>query len=434
MKDEVISGIKIFYVEDEPAIREGFVRFLRRRTDNIHVFENGRQAVDSFDELEPDLVITDIRMPVMDGLEMAAIIKQKKPSTPVIVTTGHNDEDLFLKSIDIGIDKYIKKPVDFSELMNTIKKISSGIMHEKQLEQQRTFLKEVMDLNPNFVMTINVNKCTYLNESFKNYLGVSSLEEYISRYENINNVLVHKEGLFYSGKAPEVWINDVLSEKLVNQMVVMKPYGSKEQDESTCLLNIKPVPGKNEWLLSFTDVTSLEKEKQIYRMLSQQDPLTKIYNRKKFFEEVDRELERVSRYGQELSILMFDVDFFKSVNDKYGHMVGDKVLIQLTEIVRRNIRKTDVFARYGGEEFALLMPGTDIDGAQEKAENIRKAISSFSFEKCGQVTCSFGVAVCGEADTVDSFVQKADIALYNAKKAGRNNVQIFTKGSFECTT
>jgi len=415
-------------------IREGFVRFLRRRTDNIHVFENGKLALDSFDELCPDLIITDIRMPVMDGLEMAYNIKKKNPNIPIIVTTGHNDEDLFLKSIDIGIDKYIKKPVNFSELIETIKKISSSIAHEKELEQQRNFLKEVMDLNPNLVITTNGIRCTYLNESFKQYLGVNDVEEYIAKYDNINNVLVHKEGMFYYGKLPREWIADTLSEHLENRVVVMKPKCDNEQEESTYLLNVKTVPGKDEWLLSFTDVTTLENEKQIYRMLSQQDPLTKIYNRKKFFEEVDKELERVNRYGQSLSILMFDVDHFKSVNDKHGHVVGDRVLIKLTEIVRKNIRKTDVFARYGGEEFALLMPGTDIKGAVEKAESIREAISSFTFEKCGVVTCSFGAAVYFKEDTVDSFVQKADIALYKAKDCGRNNVQIFDKGSFECTT
>lgn len=433
MKDELISEIKIFYVEDELLIREGFVRFLRRRTDNIFAFENGQQALDAFDEQKPDLIITDIRMPVMDGLKMAEQIRLKNPTIPIIVTTGHNDEDFFLKSIDLSVDKYIKKPINFTELIEIIKKISSSIIYEKQIEQQRNFLKEVMDLNPNFIITTNGKRCTYLNKSFKDYLGVESVEEYIDKYDNINNVLVHREGLFYSGRPVKEWVNDTIREHQENRMVVMKPK-DPEKPESTYLMNIKPVPDKNEWLFSFADVTSLEKEKQIYRMLSQQDPLTKIYNRKKFFEEVDKELERVFRYGQDLSVLMFDVDFFKAVNDKYGHLVGDSVLIEMTEIVRKNIRKTDVFARYGGEEFALLMPGTDIEGAKEKADNIREAISSFDFHKCGQVTCSFGVADCAEGDTVDSFVQKADIALYKAKDMGRNNVQIFEKGSFECTT
>lgn len=432
MKEDIISEIKIFYVEDEPYIREGFVRFLRRRTDNLYVYTNGQEALDAFDEQKPDLIITDIRMPVMDGLEMAEKLKSKNPQLPIIVTTGHNDENLFLKSIDIGIDKYIKKPVNFVELIDVIKKMSSSIMHERQMEKHNQFLREVMDLNPNFVMTTDGRRCTYLNESFKEFLGCGTVDEYIEQFGNINGVLLHKEGMFYSGKSVREWVEDTIEQRQQNRMVIIKPVNGN--GETTCLLNVRPVPEKDEWLLSFTDVTALEHEKQVYRMLSQQDPLTKIYNRKKFFEEVDKELDRVARYGQHLSILMFDVDFFKHVNDQFGHLVGDRVLIELTEVVRKNIRKTDVFARYGGEEFVLLMPGTDLKGAVEKADSIRKEISSYNFEKCGQVTCSFGVAGYHKGDTADSFVQKADIALYSAKETGRNRVQIFKEGSISCLT
>jgi len=432
MNEDVISEIKIFYVEDEPSIREGFVRFLRRRTDNLHVFVNGQEALDGYEEHRPDLIITDIRMPVMDGLAMSEKIKKINPNVPIIVTTGHNDEELFLRSIDIGIDKYIKKPVNFTELISVIKKMSASIIHEKQMDNQRDFLRDVLDLNPNFVLTTDGKKCTYLNESFKEFLGIQNVEEYITRYGNINSVLVQKEDMFYTGKPVRDWVMATLNEQLHSRTVILKPIGS--DDERVCLMNIKPVPEKDEWLLSFADVTSLEREKQLYRMLSQQDPLTKIHNRKKFFDEVEKELERVERYHQELSILILDIDFFKEVNDKYGHLVGDKVLVELTEIVCKNIRKTDVFARYGGEEFVLLMPGTDVKGATEKADNIRKVIAENKFSGCGKITCSFGVAGYKSGDTVDSFVQKADIALYRAKNSGRNKVLIFEEGSIQCTT
>jgi len=432
MKEDVISAVKIFYVEDEPLIREGFVRFLRRRTDNLMVFPNGKEALDAYDKEKPDLIITDIRMPSMDGLEMSAHIKKKNPGIPIIVTTGHNDEDLFLRSIDIGIDKYIKKPVNFSELISVVKKMSASVIHEKQMEYHNNFLKEVIDLNPNFVITTDGKRCTFINESFKDFLGCGSVEEYISTYDNINSVLVHEEGMFYTGKSPRDWIIETVRNKEGNRLVKLKPKNGSEDKVKSCLLNIKSVPDKDEWLLSFADVTTLEKEKQVYRMLSQQDPLTKIYNRKKFFDEVEKELERVERYGQELSLTIFDIDLFKEVNDKCGHLVGDGVLIDLTELVKNNIRKTDVFARYGGEEFVLLMPGTDLKGALEKADQIRQCISEHSFDKCSQITCSFGVAEYRKNDTVDSFVQKADIALYQAKEQGRNNVQCFKEGNIPC--
>jgi len=433
MSEDIISEIKIMYVEDEPFIRQGFERFIKRRTPHLFTFQNGKEALDAFEEIQPDLVITDIRMPVMDGLEMSASIKEISPTTPIIVTTGHNDEELFLRSIDIGIDKYIKKPVNFTELLAVIKRITASILHEKQMAQHNKFLREVMDLNPNFVITTDGKRCSYLNESFKEFLGCTSSAEYIERYGNISNVLVEKEDTFYTGKAPSEWLKEVIESKVTNRTVYLSPLGGKEEDERVCLMNLKPVPEKEEWLISFVDVTSLEREKQVYRMLSQQDPLTKAFNRTKFFEEVEKELDRVHRYKQEMSILMIDVDYFKEVNDQYGHLVGDKVLIELTNTIKNNIRKSDVFARYGGEEFALLMPVTNLEGATEKADIIRKAICEHKFEQCGQITCSFGVAAYKIGDTVDSFVQKADIALYNAKESGRNQVKVFTEGTISCS-
>jgi diguanylate cyclase (GGDEF)-like protein len=130
---------------------------------------------------------------------------------------------------------------------------------------------------------------------------------------------------------------------------------------------------------------------------------------------------------------MMDADYFKNINDIYGHSVGDKVLIQLTELIRKGIRKTDILARYGGEEFAVLMPGTEAEGAFEIADRLRNSIASYEFPVCKEVTCSFGVAEFSETDTIDSFVQKADIALYEAKSKGRNNAQLFAGGSFRCS-
>jgi diguanylate cyclase (GGDEF)-like protein len=167
-------------------------------------------------------------------------------------------------------------------------------------------------------------------------------------------------------------------------------------------------------------------------IMSNQDHLTGIFNRKKFYDELHKEIDRVTRYNQKLSIIMFDVDHFKSVNDTYGHQVGDIVLQDISEIVHKAIRKTDVFARYGGEEFTLLMPGTSQQGAYDIAERLRFEIEEHSFPSAGKITCSFGVAEIDEHDNSDTFVKKADVALYKAKDKGRNRVEVFDSGGIIC--
>ena len=171
-----------------------------------------------------------------------------------------------------------------------------------------------------------------------------------------------------------------------------------------------------------------ELERKINKItrLSETDQLTKIYNRLKFKKELEREIRRLRRYQINLSLIMFDIDHFKKVNDTYGHDAGDKVLKRITEIVSNAIRDTDIFARWGGEEFMVLTPNTMMSQAYDLAERIRKNIEQKIIEPGGQVTCSFGVAEFNKNDNYDTFIKRADNALYEGKETGRNKVVAHT--------
>jgi diguanylate cyclase (GGDEF)-like protein len=164
---------------------------------------------------------------------------------------------------------------------------------------------------------------------------------------------------------------------------------------------------------------------EIYR-LKTTDGLTGVYNKRYFEEEAEREIYRFFRYGRPLSLLMIDIDYFKEVNDINGHLAGDRVLSQLSQLVMANIRREDTFCRYGGEEFALLMPETDLKGGLEQAERLRCLVERARFEFEGlilNVTVSIGVTEAQTGMTVlDDFVRAADENLYAAKEAGRNCV------------
>jgi diguanylate cyclase (GGDEF)-like protein len=159
-------------------------------------------------------------------------------------------------------------------------------------------------------------------------------------------------------------------------------------------------------------------------MQSVRDPLTKIFNRRKFNDELSKELKRSERYNRTLSIIMFDIDDFKKVNDEYGHQVGDNVLIEMSSIVSERLRKTDIFARYGGEEFIILMPETDIVRAAEVAEHLRQSIGSHKIAGVPySITCSFGVTEYGHGESDKDIISRADFALYGAKNKGKNRVE-----------
>ena len=171
------------------------------------------------------------------------------------------------------------------------------------------------------------------------------------------------------------------------------------------------------------DISERKQMEEALQRLSVTDNLTQTYNRTKYREVIKTEIERTKRSSSPLSVAMFDIDHFKGVNDTYGHAVGDYVLKTLSQIAKGNIREIDYLIRWGGEEFIVIALDTDIRGAEVLAEKIRKAIENYNFNNVGRVTVSFGVTQFKQDDTEDSFMKRADDAMYQAKEKGRNRLE-----------
>ena len=157
-------------------------------------------------------------------------------------------------------------------------------------------------------------------------------------------------------------------------------------------------------------------------ILSITDSLTGIYNRVKFDQELSRWIDYCNRYENPLSMVIFDIDDFKKVNDNYGHLFGDSVLQNITSIIKKFIRSTDIFARWGGEEFVILLPNTDIRQAMEITERLRIYIQKSKYDRLVNVTCSFGLVSLQNNENAESLLQRADKLLYEAKEQGKNTV------------
>lgn len=152
------------------------------------------------------------------------------------------------------------------------------------------------------------------------------------------------------------------------------------------------------------------------------DALTGMLNRRRAIDLLTREVRRSHRYGRELSLILFDIDYFKEINDTYGHPVGDQVLRLFATLVTSRIRDLDLLARTGGEEFMIIATETGRDGAADLAERLREAVESTSFGIDRSVTASFGVAQLRRGESFASLMQRADERLYWAKRQGRNRV------------
>ena len=172
-----------------------------------------------------------------------------------------------------------------------------------------------------------------------------------------------------------------------------------------------------------------EKERQdLLEKWATTDPLTELYNRRHFFDLADRELERSRRLKSELSFIMLDIDLFKQVNDKYGHLTGDNALILLSGILKDALRKVDFCCRFGGEEFVLCLPDTPSQGAWEVAERIRTQVACTPLPTQNNqeiyIQVSLGIASSKREHSVEVILKRADEALYQAKESGRNQTKV----------
>ncbi|MNJ36403.1 putative diguanylate cyclase YedQ [compost metagenome] len=185
-------------------------------------------------------------------------------------------------------------------------------------------------------------------------------------------------------------------------------------------------------LIIFTDITELHILQQKLEHQAYYDELTQIYNRRAFFQQIEQNLMKVKDNLLSFTIILFDIDFFKKVNDTYGHQTGDQVLVHVAQICKAELGEHMLFARYGGEEFVLALTGYTLVEGENFANHLRFCIEQSPLvenERFVSVTSSFGVSVTTGAmeETVYQLLQKADEALYAAKRAGRNQVQVFTE-------
>ncbi|MDH5473955.1 MAG: GGDEF domain-containing protein [Gammaproteobacteria bacterium] len=207
----------------------------------------------------------------------------------------------------------------------------------------------------------------------------------------------------------EYWMRALVIAMLIIFSLFVRRTLSREQKMISCL--VKHKDELEEIVRQRTE--QLEK-------LATTDDLTGILNRRKFYELLDQEIDRYKRYGTELSLLVIDIDYFKQVNDNFGHHSGDLLLQNFSAMVTNLIRKSDYFARIGGEEFAVILPEINLQQAIIIAEKIRNQISHYNFQIVGKLTASIGIGEIQANESSSHFYKRTDHALYIAKENGRN--------------
>lgn len=235
---------------------------------------------------------------------------------------------------------------------------------------------------------------------------------------------------FFSTEPMEIWMRSLVMIIMITFALYTRSLLAKQHKITLELQKYKDdLERRGKKLQISNDILSKEiidrkKIQKDLEVLATTDSLTELYNRRKFNEVLKYEIDKAKRYPTDLSIIFCDIDKFKSINDTFGHDIGDEVLKSFALILKSSLRKSDVVARWGGEEFTILLTNETPQDTIDIVEKIRKEIESYKFEKVDALTASFGISYLKENDTDDDILIRADKALYDAKKKGRNCTEV----------
>ncbi|MEA3371298.1 MAG: diguanylate cyclase [Campylobacterota bacterium] len=329
---------------------------------------------------------------------------------------------IMFKKIDsiknLDLDFYMFKAMAFLVItVMTIAVIISSLLYYAN-QRQRKYYKNIIDSSSNIVLVNKKKKMLLLNRVFFQYFPeYKNIDEFKKEHDCICDFFIEEDE--YIGKTVEglYWVDYINKNREKDNKVKIK-IGDKDYYFSITASEISDDSGDYSVVLS--DITLAETYKHELENLTVTDALTGIGNRRYFHQKMQEEISRAKRNETPLSVIMFDIDYFKSVNDKYGHDVGDEVLREYTKLIAFSLRETDVFARIGGEEFIIILPNVTKEDAMKLAEKFRSEVEVY--KKVVPITMSFGVTEYIKGEDIEFIFKRVDSALYRAKEAGRNRV------------
>ncbi|QKJ24539.1 diguanylate cyclase [Poseidonibacter lekithochrous] len=429
MDDLFLSKINLLYVEDEESIRNILAKRLSKKVNTLYTAENGEDGYNKFLENSPDMILTDVTMPKLNGIEMTKKIREYNRDIPIIILSANDESNYLLSAIENEVSGYIMKPLDKDKLYDVLEKNAKAICLEKinlaqqqQIKKQQVLLQNIINSERNMTFLTDFYSLKFANNSFLDFFGIQKTSEFkndvITIFEKHEKFL--DRDIVKDEFCAMKFFNEIEKLDETKRVVLIKDRNSNIKSFYISLSKLD----NNLFLVSLTDITKMTLEKIDTEQKAYYDGLTGIYNRNKFQEVFEYEVKRVHRYKYPLSIAILDIDHFKNFNDQHGHLIGDEVLILIAKKIQEKIRETDTFARWGGEEFILLFFECTKEDAKNKADFLRKEIEKTYHETAGRITVSIGISQYQENDSMDDLFKKADDALYRAKENGRNRVEI----------
>ncbi len=297
-----------------------------------------------------------------------------------------------------------------------------GISHYLYRIRSAKFIQSFIASQNNITILSTGSKVRNINKLGLDVFGFSSLKSFSHETNSLLNFFIAEEDCLDKYTYGKKWIEKVDQTK--HKSVKVKVRSKADGLYHYYRIKVSRLEGTKEYVLIFTDISDMERTKNELQECSEIDPLTQIYNRVKINHIFENIFVNAEKHNQKFSVILFDIDHFKMINDTHGHNVGDKVLFELARLTKSLFRNKDTLARWGGEEFIIILKETDGKQASILASRVRVAIDKYYFTGVGHISCSFGVTEYISGDSKIAFLERVDEALYIAKDNGRNQVVI----------
>lgn len=446
----------VLVVDDLPQNIKLLEAKLSKEYYDILSAKSGMEALEILKSQSVDIILLDVMMPGMDGFETCKRVKADSATAhiPIVMVTALNEVENRIQGLEAGADDFITKPINDLALFARIRSlVRLKIMLDELRLRDQTSLKlglvhENIELEEIFNTNIVVidDDAVQSEQIINKLLPIHAKAIVISNPQNaIEEIILHNPDL--------VIVNTQLSDmdglRLCSQIRSQErtrhvPLLIMVEEHDTELLVKGLDMGINDYLITpiegnellarvrtqlrrkkYQDALKNNYQNSINMALT--DSLTGIYNRRYFEVHFKTLIDQAISTNKPLTLLMFDIDHFKHINDTYGHIPGDEVLKQLAKLVMQNIRITDLFARYGGEEFLIVLPDSDEQHTKQISERLRQNIENHNFiisADPGKIKCTIsgGITRLLKDDNQETIIKRADKALYTAKENGRNRL------------
>ena len=444
---------RILIVEDDSFFREVFTDLLKEDGYSVEVAASGEEALEMIASRDYQLVVTDLVMRDVSGLDILSAVKRLDPAVDVIMVTGHANVETAIFALKNGATDYLVKPINHDEFRHIV----AQCMDQRRLLDENQELKGLLHL---FQVSQTIANCLELDRIYQLLMDALAKEVGAGRglgyFSDAGHLVLHEV------KGVDAEYASLLGQAVISEcdliddggnLVTLKDflpegvdYGASVREAMCLYIRHKSVlqgiiilfndPGKplpreiNRKNLTFLlDQASLALDNaaryNFAKDLLYIDELTGLYNYRYLDVVLERELKRSERYGSNLSVLFLDIDLFKMVNDLFGHLIGSRVLREVGMLLRRSVRDVDAVIRYGGDEYTIVLVETGLDGATVVAERIRRTIEAHTFGRGDglsiKLTVSLGYACSpDDATTKAQLLEMADQAMYRGKAAGKN--------------